>query len=140
MLLYYFHFLQAANLASATATTVRIPINTETGQHSSFGVYAVPGLKTHVFVGPFKVSNTTASCLFRRNIMGDLLAYKLLPFTTIHKQPLNQLYYIYEIQFKSQVFVIKQASCFRPLSGQRTLLEKKLLKTFGYQKHLLNHL
>ena len=42
-------------MASATNTTVRIPINTE-GQDSTFGVYAVPGLKTHVFVGPFKVS------------------------------------------------------------------------------------
>ena len=44
---------QASNLASATNTTVRIPINAE-GEDSSFGVYAVPGLKSHIFVGPFK--------------------------------------------------------------------------------------
>jgi hypothetical protein len=33
---------------------VRIPIPVE-DQDPSFGVYAVPGLKTHVFVGPFTV-------------------------------------------------------------------------------------
>ena len=44
---------QAATLATATSTTVRIPIPVA-DQDQSFGVYAVPGLKTHVFVGPFK--------------------------------------------------------------------------------------
>ena len=44
---------QAATLATATSTTVRIPIPVADQDHS-FGVYAVPGLKTHVFVGPFK--------------------------------------------------------------------------------------
>ena len=44
---------QAATLATATSTTVRIPIPVAE-QDQSFGVYAVPGLKTHVFVGPFK--------------------------------------------------------------------------------------
>ena len=44
---------QAATLATATSTTVRIPIPVAE-QDQSFGVLAVPGLKTHVFVGPFK--------------------------------------------------------------------------------------
>merc|ERR1719234_1025639 len=44
---------QAATLSTATSTTVRIPIPVA-DQDPSFGVYAVPGLKTHVFVGPFK--------------------------------------------------------------------------------------
>ena len=43
---------QAANLSTATSTTVRIPIPVAE-QDPSFGVYAVPGLKSHVFVGPF---------------------------------------------------------------------------------------
>jgi len=43
---------QAATLSTATSTTVRIPIPVG-DQDPSFGVYAVPGLKSHVFVGPF---------------------------------------------------------------------------------------
>ena len=43
---------QAATLAMKEQTTVRIPIPV-TGESESFGVYAVPGLSTHVFVGPF---------------------------------------------------------------------------------------
>ena len=43
---------QAATLATATSTTVRIPIPVA-GQDHRLGVYAVPGLKTHLFVGPF---------------------------------------------------------------------------------------
>ncbi len=43
---------QAANLSMKEDTTVRIPIAVP-GEVSSFGVYAVPGLSTHVFVGPF---------------------------------------------------------------------------------------
>ena len=43
---------QAAGLSSETSTTVRIPIPVEE-QDPSFGVYAVPGLRSHVFVGPF---------------------------------------------------------------------------------------
>ena len=48
---------QAASLSTATATTVRIPIPVS-DQDPSFGVYAVPGLKTHVFVGPFAGAST----------------------------------------------------------------------------------
>ena len=48
---------QAATLSTATATTVRIPIPVS-DQDPSFGVYAVPGLKTHVFVGPFAGQKT----------------------------------------------------------------------------------
>ena len=48
---------QAANLSTATATTVRIPIPVS-DQDPSFGVYAVPGLKSHVFVGPFTAPKT----------------------------------------------------------------------------------
>ena len=44
---------QAAGLAMKEQTTVRIPIPVA-GESESFGVYAVPGLETHVFVGPFK--------------------------------------------------------------------------------------
>ena len=44
---------QAATLANTTSTIVRIPI-TDVEQDRSFGVYGVPGLETHVFVGPFK--------------------------------------------------------------------------------------
>ena len=44
---------QAATLATTTSTIVRIPI-TDVEQDRSFGVYGVPGLETHVFVGPFK--------------------------------------------------------------------------------------
>ena len=43
---------QAATLAMKEQTTVRIPIPVA-GETEAFGVYAVPGLKTHVFVGPF---------------------------------------------------------------------------------------
>ena len=43
---------KAADLAAKENTTVRIPIKTP-DQESNFGVYAVPGLETHVFVGPF---------------------------------------------------------------------------------------
>jgi len=43
---------QAATLSTATSTIVRIPIPVG-DQDPSFGVYAVPGLKSHVFVGPF---------------------------------------------------------------------------------------
>merc|ERR1719318_520800 len=50
---------QAATLSTATSTTVRIPIPVG-DQDPSFGVYAVPGLKSHVFVGPF-ASNEVAT-------------------------------------------------------------------------------
>ena len=55
---------QAASLAAREKTTVRIPIKVP-GEVDSFGVYAVPGLESHVFVGPFTskepiVSSTTA--------------------------------------------------------------------------------
>ena len=53
---------QAANLASATKTTVRIPINVAT-EDKSFGVYAVPGLNTHVFVGPFTIQKKLQGCI-----------------------------------------------------------------------------
>ena len=43
---------KAAELAAKEKTTVRIPINFQT-EVQNFGVYAVPGLETHVFVGPF---------------------------------------------------------------------------------------
>ena len=43
---------KAADLAAKEKTTVRIPIATQ-GEVKNFGVYAVPGLETHVFVGPF---------------------------------------------------------------------------------------
>ena len=43
---------QAAGLANSEKTTVRIPI-AATGEVANFGVYAVPGLQSHVFVGPF---------------------------------------------------------------------------------------
>ena len=43
---------QAASLAAREKTTVRIPIKVP-DEVPSFGVYAVPGLETHVFVGPF---------------------------------------------------------------------------------------
>ena len=41
-------------------TTVRIPISTQ-GEVKNFGVYAVPGLETHVFVGPFTSKNEEIS-------------------------------------------------------------------------------
>ena len=43
---------QAAGLANSEKTTVRIPI-AASGEVANFGVYAVPGLQSHVFVGPF---------------------------------------------------------------------------------------
>ena len=43
---------QAAELAMKEKTTVRIPIPVRS-ESDTFGVYAVPGLQTHVFVGPF---------------------------------------------------------------------------------------
>ena len=43
---------KAADMAEKEKTTVRIPI-TSRGEAKNFGVYAVPGLETHVFVGPF---------------------------------------------------------------------------------------
>ena len=47
---------QAAELSMKEQTTVRIPIPVS-GEVSSFGVYAVPGLSSHVFVGPFSNKN-----------------------------------------------------------------------------------
>ena len=41
-------------------TTVRIPIPVA-GETESFGVYAVPGLQTHVFVGPFTAKIKTVT-------------------------------------------------------------------------------
>ena len=46
-------------MAMKENTTVRIPIPVA-GETESFGVYAVPGLQTHVFVGPFKAKIKTA--------------------------------------------------------------------------------
>jgi hypothetical protein len=43
---------KTADLAETEKTTVRIPITTQ-GEVQSFGVYAIPGLGTHAFVGPF---------------------------------------------------------------------------------------
>ena len=45
---------QAAGLANSEKTTVRIPIQAQ-NEVTNFGVYAVPGLQSHVFVGPFTV-------------------------------------------------------------------------------------
>merc|ERR1719228_2650265 len=56
---------QAATLSTATSTTVRIPIPVG-DQDPSFGVYAVPGLKSHVFVGPFASSE-----VLKETIMDD---------------------------------------------------------------------
>eukprot|EP00092_Neocalanus_flemingeri_P016630 GFUD01017991.1.p1 GENE.GFUD01017991.1~~GFUD01017991.1.p1 ORF type:complete len:2163 (+),score=717.19 GFUD01017991.1:64-6552(+) len=53
---------QAATLSTATSTTVRIPIPVG-DQDPSFGVYAVPGLKSHVFVGPFASSEVIAETI-----------------------------------------------------------------------------
>ena len=43
---------EAADVALRENTTVRIPIPYK-GEQDIFGVYAVPGLQSHVFVGPF---------------------------------------------------------------------------------------
>eukprot|EP00094_Tigriopus_californicus_P002821 TCALIF_02720-PA protein Name:"Similar to sox17a-b Transcription factor Sox-17-alpha-B (Xenopus laevis)" AED:0.27 eAED:0.29 QI:0/0.5/0.4/0.8/0.5/0.8/5/0/1615 len=51
---------QAAALAKKESTTVRIPIPVSK-EVSHFGVYAVPGLDTHVFVGPFSVQKLSES-------------------------------------------------------------------------------
>lgn len=51
---------QAAALAKKESTTVRIPIPVSK-EVSHFGVYAVPGLDTHVFVGPFSVQKIAES-------------------------------------------------------------------------------
>ena len=51
---------KAADLAAKEKTTVRIPIAT-LGEVKNFGVYAVPGLETHVFVGPFTSKNEEIS-------------------------------------------------------------------------------
>jgi len=53
---------QAATLSTATSTTVRIPIPVG-DQDPSFGVYAVPGLKSHVFVGPFASNEAVAETI-----------------------------------------------------------------------------
>ena len=47
---------KAADLAANKKATVRIPITTR-GEVKNFGVYAVPSLETHVFVGPFTYKN-----------------------------------------------------------------------------------
>ncbi|XP_040563596.1 uncharacterized protein [Lepeophtheirus salmonis] len=46
---------QAADLANSENTTVRIPIEATSVGSSSFGIYAVPCLKKHVFIGPYIV-------------------------------------------------------------------------------------
>jgi hypothetical protein len=80
--------IQAATLATATSTTVRIPIPVE-DQDPSFGVYAVPGLKTHVFVGPFTVrylkktkkviGGHTWFFFFSRKIFSIVIKAKVVP-------------------------------------------------------------
>ena len=47
---------QAASLANSAATTVRIPMEFY-DQSENFGVFAIPGLQSHVFVGPFSKQN-----------------------------------------------------------------------------------
>ena len=51
---------KATNLAAQEKTTIHIPITTE-GEAKNFGVYAVPGVETHVFVGPFTSKNEEIS-------------------------------------------------------------------------------
>ena len=43
---------KAVDLAAKEKATVRIPIATQ-GETKNFGVFAVPSVETHVFVGPF---------------------------------------------------------------------------------------
>ena len=64
---------KAADLAAKERTTVRIPISTQ-GEVKNFGVYAVPGLETHVFVGPFtsKKCGPFLSITSKRSINMDL--------------------------------------------------------------------
>ena len=47
---------KAVDLAAKEKATVRIPMATQ-GETKNFGVFAVPSVETHVFVGPF-TSNT----------------------------------------------------------------------------------
>ena len=43
---------KAVDLAAKEKATVRIPIATQ-GETKNFGVFAIPSVETHVFVGPF---------------------------------------------------------------------------------------
>ena len=47
---------KATEMAAENQITVRIPITTR-GEGKNFGVLAVPGVETHVFVGPFTYKN-----------------------------------------------------------------------------------
>jgi hypothetical protein len=47
-------------LAEQGKTVVRIPVTTQ-GEVQSFGVYAVPGLGTHAFIGPFTSKQEVSS-------------------------------------------------------------------------------
>ena len=51
---------KATDLAAKEKSVVRIPITTEE-EVKNFGVYAVPGVETHVFVGPFTSKNEEIS-------------------------------------------------------------------------------
>ena len=51
---------KAVDLAAKEKATVRIPIATQ-GETKNFGVFAVPSVETHVFVGPFTSKNEEIS-------------------------------------------------------------------------------
>ena len=51
---------KATEMAAENQITVRIPITTR-GEGKNFGVLAVPGVETHVFVGPFTYKNEEIS-------------------------------------------------------------------------------
>ena len=62
---------EATGLAMKEETTVRIPIPVP-GEVEDFGVYAVPGLPRHVFVGPFTNRSGSSSIQLESDILNRI--------------------------------------------------------------------
>ena len=102
---------KAADLAAKEKTTVRIPIATQ-GEVKNFGVYAVPGLETHVFVGPFTSKNEEISdnddivCLDDDNQNKE----KAINLLDTNRQPMVN-FFIFYILRKSILYVSTTIVC-----------------------------
>ena len=98
---------KAADLAAKEKTTVRIPIATQ-GEVKNFGVYAVPGLETHVFVGPFTSKNEEISdnddivCLDDDNQNKE----KAVNLPDTNRQPMVNFFIFYFFSKKTKRFLV----------------------------------
>ena len=90
---------KAADMAEKEKTTVRIPIATQ-GEVKNFGVYAVPGLETHVFVGPFTSKNEEISDNDDIVCLDDDNQNKAVNLLDTNRQPMVNFFYILQKRLK----------------------------------------